>query len=184
MSYRNYSTRTVQSYLSSLVKLIKYYQGQSPATLSTAQIKRYLYYCKEERGLSTSFLNQTISALKILKKDVLSEDLDKSFRIQRPRRVRDLPVILSKSEVRDILSQVTNLKHQAILALLYSSGMRIGELLSLRLSAIDSGRMKIRICLGKGFKSRDSILSDQALALLRRYYQAYRPKNYVFEGAK
>ena len=166
-----------------LVQLSRHYD-QSPETVTTEQLKAYLYFCKEKRGLSNSFINQTISAVKILRQDVLGMAWDEGIKIKRPRRNRHLPDILSKQEIDTLIEVTPNPKHKAMIALLYSSGMRIDELLHLRLTDIDSKRMLIRISNGKGNRARDTLLAHKTLKLLRAYYsQAYpKPTSYVFEG--
>lgn len=166
-----------------LVQITRHFD-QSPAEITTDQVKEYLYHCKEKRGVSNSFINQAISAIKILKQDVLGQEWNEKIKIKRPRRDTPLPDILSKQEVIKLIEHTSNPKHKAILALLYSSGMRRDELLNLRLVDIDSNRMVIRITSGKGNKSRDTLLASKTLKLLRDYY-AYsypKPRVYVFEG--
>lgn len=166
-----------------LVQLYKHYQ-RSPEQLTTEQIKQYLFYCKEKRGLSNSFINQTISALKVLRQDVLGLSLEDGIKIKRPRKAQLLPEILSCQEVHSLIEVTGNPKHKAIIALLYSSGMRIDELIHLKLQDIDSTRMRIRINQGKGNKSRDTLLAEKTLHLLRSYYKFVCPKPlcYVFEA--
>ena len=166
-----------------LVQLSKHY-GLSPEKITTEQLKEYLFYCKEKRGLSNSFINQAISAVKILKQDVLGLQWDEDIKIKRPRRNHHLPDILSKQEINALIEVTQNPKHKAMLAVLYSSGIRINELLHLCLRDIDSGRMVIRITNGKGNRSRDTLLAVKTLKLLRDYYtQTYpTPIKYVFEG--
>jgi len=156
----------------------------SPAELSTEQLKEYLYHCKEKRGLSNSSINQIISAMKIIKQDVLGQPWNERIKIKRPRKENPLPEILSKQEVFKLIECTSNPKHKAILAVLYSSGMRREELLNLRLSDIDPDRMVIRITHGKGNKSRDTLLAAKTLTLLRDYYARVYPKPgvYVFES--
>jgi len=168
-----------------LVQLSRHYR-LSPDNITTEQIKKYLYYCKEKRGLSNSFINQTISAVKILRQDVLGSGWDEGLRIKRPRRNHHLPDILSKQEVAALIESTGNLKHKAIIAVLYSTGMRREELLNLSLSDIDSDRMVIRVSNGKGNKARDTLLAVKTLKLLRDYYASAHPKprKYVFEGWK
>lgn len=158
----------------------------SPDRLSTDQIKTYLHYCRDTKGLSTSFINQTISALKILFKDVCGISWAEEIKIKRPRREMPLPVILSKQEVHRMIEVTVNLKHKSILALLYSSGIRRHELLNLELRDIDPDRMVIRVNQGKGNKTRDTLLSVKALLLLRSYYKHThpRPVRYLFESSK
>lgn len=166
-----------------LVQISRYY-SRSPDVLTIDQIKEYLYYCKEERGLSNSHINQTISAMKILRQDVLGLEWDKGIKIRRPRRNSPLPVILSKQEINSLMEVTHNPKHKAIIGLLYSTGIRRDELLNLRLADIDSNRMIVRVSNGKGNKARDTLLAERALKLLRNYYAHIHPKplTYVFEG--
>ncbi len=158
----------------------------SPEKITTEQVKKYLYYCREERGLSNSFINQVISAVKILRQDVLGLSWDEGVKIKRPRRNHHLPDILSKQEVTALIEVTPNPKHKAIIALLYSTGMRKQELLNLRLRDIDSDRMLVRVNNGKGNKARDTLLAVKALKLLRDYYANAHPKptKYVFESRK
>ena len=166
-----------------LFQLSKHYK-LSPEKITIEQVKKYLYYCKEKRGLSNAFINQTISALKILRQDVLGLSWDEGIKIKRPRRDHPLPDILSKQEVHAMIEVTSNPKHKAIIAVLYSTGIRRDELLNLRLCDIDSKRMVVRISSGKGNKARDTLLAVKALKLLRAYYLSAWPKpiNYVFEG--
>jgi integrase/recombinase XerD len=166
-----------------LVQLSRHY-SQSPEQISIQQVKQYLYYCKEKRALSTSFINQTISALKILRQDVLGTGWDEGIKIKRPRKNHFLPDILSKQEVNQLIEVTPNPKHKAILAVLYSTGMRRDELLHLRLCDIDPDRMVIRVANGKGNRSRDTLLAVKALKLLRHYYSSTykKPITYVFEA--
>lgn len=166
-----------------LVQLSNYF-GQAPDEISSEQLKEYLYFCKEKRGLSNSFINQTISAVKILKRDVVGTGWDETIKVKRPRKDHHLPDILSHQQVISLISTPANVKHRAILAVLYSSGIRINELINLKLIDIDSTRMVIRVVNGKGNKSRDTLLAVKTLQLLREYYQCCHPKplKYVFEG--
>jgi site-specific recombinase XerD len=169
-----------------LVHLSRHY-SKSPELVTSEELKQYLYFCKENRGLSNSFINQTISALKVLLQDVLGLTWDATIKIKRPRRDYPMPEILSREEMLRLVNSPTNIKHRTLLAVLYSTGMRRDELMNLKLSDIDSSRMVMRINYGKGNKSRDVILAAKTLTLLREYYRYFRPKPlvYVFEsGAK
>ena len=180
MEIRNYSPRTIRTYTAMLATASKYF-NLSPDKISIDQIKSYLHYCTKERGLSVSTLNQTINAFRILFQDVLGLDWE-TIKIKRPRKNKHLPVILSKEEVSKMIELTVNLKHKAIIALLYSSGIRRDELLNLRPTDIDSKRMLIRITNGKGNKSRETLLSQNALEILRAYFRLYHPSVYLFES--
>lgn len=180
MQRRNYSSRTISSYLSCLAALSQYYD-QSPDTISPDQFKAYLHDCIQESKCSKSTINQSISVYKILYQDILHKDWP-AIRLVRPKRERRLPVVLSRKEVFTLVNAPTNLKHRAILHLGYSAGLRISEVIALTPEDIDSARMQIRVIQAKGRKDRYTILSQHTLELLRAYYRRYRPGHYLFEG--
>lgn len=180
MQRRNYSGRTIKTYLSCISSLSKYY-NQSPDKIDLDQVKAYLHHAITEQGCSVSLVNQTISAVKILHTDILKNEWT-PMSIIRPKREKRLPVILSRQEVLAILGAAGNLKHQSILTLGYSSGLRISEVINLQLSHIDSARMQVRVVGSKGRKDRNTVLSSSALTLLRNYYRADRPQYWLFEG--
>jgi len=182
MEIRNYSPRTIKTYVAMLAAASKYYH-QSPDKITIEQLKNYLHYCTKERGLSVSTINQTINAFRILFQDVLSISWE-TIKIKRPRKNKHLPIILSKEEVSKMIEVTINLKHKAIIALLYSSGIRRDELLNLQPSDIDSNRMLIRIRNGKGNKTRETLLARNTLDILREYYRRYHPYKYLFESYK
>ena len=179
MQTRNYSQRSIHTYLHMLRSLENYFDT-SIDQISIDQIKDFLQHSIENRNVSVSYINQVISAVKLLQKDVLGKEWD-TIRIKRPRRIRKLPVVLSKEEVRSMIETTRNLKHRAILALIYSAGLRISELTSLYPSDIDSDRKQIKI-KGKGNKYRYTLLSENTLDMLRVYWRAYRPVRFLFEG--
>ena len=180
MQRRNYSVRTIDSYQSCLNSLSNYYQLPWDE-IDLEQIKAYLHHYIVERNCSSSFTNQTISAVKILHSDVLKIGWNK-LDIKRPKRPKLLPVVLSKQEALSIVHALENIKHKAILMIGYSAGLRIGEVINLKAEHIDSKRMQIRIVGGKGKKDRNTILSKTTLEVLRQYYKAYQPKQWLFEG--
>jgi len=176
----NYSTSTIKSYLSNVSKAQSY--SNKPLEQWDGQdVRRYLYHLKEEKQLCFATINQAYSALKILFVRVFGKQWE-VLNLVRPRTVKRLPVVLNKREVKRIFSVISNLKHRCILQLLYSSGMRMGELVNLKLADIDSQRMQIRIQQGKGNKDRFTILSSKMLKTLRIYWLCYKPRTYLFEG--
>ena len=180
MQRRNYSTRTIGSYQICLKNLSGYYQLPLDK-ISIEQVKAYLHHYIIEKNCSVSFVNQTISAVKILHHDVLKTGWN-ALDIKRPKRPKQLPVVLSKQEALAIVHALENIKHKAILMIGYSAGLRIGEVINLKAQHIDSKRMQIRIVGGKGRKDRNTILSQTTLEVLRQYYKTYRPKQWLFEG--
>ena len=93
-----------------------------------------------------------------------------------------MPVVLSEEDIVKIFKSMTNLKHKAILMVIYSAGLRISECINLRLKDVDSARMQIRIEQSKGKKDRYTLLSSKTLDVLRLYFKAYKPKEFLFEG--
>ena len=180
MQLKGYSEKTTHSYIQSISLLSRYY-NLSPDLISIEQVRDYIQYCLTERNLSKAWLNQTISALKILHIQVLKREWN-TIDIPRPRREKRLPVVFSREEVEKILNCVRNIKHRAFLLLTYSSGFRLGEVCNLKISDIDSSRMLIRVVQAKGHKDRYTVLSPIALESLRIYWKIYKPKNWLFEG--
>jgi site-specific recombinase XerD len=182
MELKGYSGRTIHSYIKCIGALALHY-NTSPDLLSDEQIKQYLHERMKGNGLSRSWQNQFISALKIFYCDVLKREWQ-AMDIPRPRKQRKLPVILSKEEVKRIMEVTANLKHRALLMLIYSAGLRLGEARSLKATDIDSSRMLVRVRQAKGFKDRQTILSPVALELLREYWKKYRPAVWLFETGR
>jgi len=182
MHLRHYSPRTIESYIQALVHLSKYY-NQSPADLTTEQIKDYLHYLIEVKHASRAVVNHIISALKLLWEDVLGR-MWVDMQIKRPRTSKELPVVFSKEEIGKLLSAPRNLKHRTCLSLGYSAGLRISELSHLMPEDIDRSRMQIRVYHGKGSKTRYVPLSKKILSLLDEYVQRYPTDRYLFEGMK
>lgn len=174
MQTRNYSPGSIETYVHMLHSLEEYH-NISVDEISIDQVKDFLQHSIETKKISVSYINQVISAVKILQQDVLGKEWE-PIKIKRPRRVIKLPVVLSKEEVRSLIETTRNLKHRAILAVIYSAGLRISELASLRPSDIDSDRKQIRIP-GKGNKYRYTLLSENTLDMLRIYWRAYTPRN-------
>lgn len=181
MQYRNYSPRTIEIYLISLAKLQNFY-NLSPDKISMEQLKDFLHHRITQEKISTSTINQTISAFKIFQEDVLGHDWEQ-IKIKRPRRELKLPVVLSIDEVEKIISQTLNIKHKALISIAYSTGMRREEVRSMKASDIDSKSMFVKVVQGKGKKDRYTILSVKALELLRQYYKMERPVNFLFENS-
>ena len=180
MKYKHYSKSTIKTYSSIVYMFLKTLQKE-PQEISFEDIKKYNKTEIIDKGFSLSYQNQFINALKLFLQKNKPENLDID-EIERPRKSEYLPVVLSKKEIKLIFDNITNLKHRTILSLIYSSGLRIGEALRLKVKDIDSGRNVILIRQSKGYKDRVVGLSPKILELLREYYKKYKPKNYLFEG--
>ena len=180
MRLRRFSPKTIACYLACMKGVAKHFR-KSPAELGDEEIRAYLHHLMEERKVSQSVLVQTYSALRFFFEKTLQKQWN-AFRIPRCKQRRKLPGVLSREEVESILSATKNLKHRAILMTIYSAGLRIGEATRLKVSDIDSGRMMIRVNEGKGLKDRYTLLGERNLEMLRRYWKAYRPLEWLFPG--
>lgn len=182
MRIRNYSERTVHSYITSISRLAKYYKV-SPDKISREQVKSFAYHLIHSKQVSTSTINQLISAWKIFQIDVLGNEWE-DFRLKRPRREKKIPQVLSQGEALQLIDTPKNMKHRMILKLAYATGLRRAELLNLTLKHIDSPRNVILVIKGKGNKSREVPAPVALIGQLREYYKYYHPKTYLFEGYK
>ncbi len=181
MLIRGYSDATIKSYINH-VELYALYYNCCPSTLNLDDVQLYLVYLVKEKHYTQSSVNGAYSALKILFENVLERKWDKK-KIPRSKRFKTLPTILSKEEVHNLFEVTTNTKHKSILMILYSGGLRISEVVRLKITDIDSKRMLIRVTQGKGQKDRYTILSQKLLQHLRLYYTRYRPTTYLLNGA-
>ncbi len=180
LELRGLSPHTRDNYLRHVSQFSRHY-GRSPCHLGEKEIKEYLLYLLREKKVSTATVNQCYHALKFLYERTLNR-VWVMARIPRVRRLKQLPVVLDKEEVESLFTVTENLKHRAILMLIYSSGLRLTEAAHLKVTDIDSKRMLIRIKQGKGRKDRYTILSKAALEVLREYWSQYRPKDWLFAG--
>jgi site-specific recombinase XerD len=182
MQLMNYSEHTIDAYIRSISNLSNFY-NLSPDQLTIPQVKKYLHYCIEEQNCSVPYINQTISALKILYEKVLEWKWE-GINISRPRKEVKLPVILTQDEIGRLIKVTTNLKHKSLISLAYSTGMRLNEVRLMKPSDIDAGRLQVKVSNGKGNRQRYTIISDKVILLLRDYYKKYRPVKYLFEGLR
>jgi len=180
MRIRNLSLTTQKKYLRQVASFANYF-NKSPRLLGIEDIRVFLLYLAQERKLSASSINVTVSALRFLYKVTLGCQWDIE-KIYFARREKKLPVVLSPDEVAQFLKAVENKKHKAILMTTYAAGLRILETTKLRLSDIDSRRMTIRIQQGKGKKDRYVMLSEKLLIILRDYWKEYQPSSWLFYG--
>jgi integrase/recombinase XerD len=176
-----YSPNSINTYLNATKQLFLHFPAKHPNDLRTEDIEAYQHFLAAERKASNSYLNQVVNAVRYYYKDVLGDARRVTF-IERPRPERKLPSVLSEEEVTAILRSVDNLKHQCILMLIYSAGLRLGELIGLQRTDIIPERKQVVIRSGKGRKDRITILSAKVLDRLDAYLEEYRPKHYLFEG--
>ena len=131
--------------------------------------------------MSESFQNQVINSVKLFFRKIQNVNINVDL-IERPRRQKKLPNVLSKEEVKSTINSLVNVKHKTMLSLIYSCGLRCGEVLRLKPNHVDSKRNILIIQQSKGKKDRIVPLSDKTIEMLRNYYKSYRPLVYLFEG--
>lgn len=182
ITLKQYSYHTLKSYRSAFRKYLFFYNDKNPTTLTKEDILTYLHYLVKEKGISETAQNTVINAIKCYYEKVLNQPKT-VYEIMRPKKKRSLPNVLSKDEIRQILEACPNLKHRTILVAIYSGGLRLGEVLRLRLEDIQRKQGKLRIVGSKNKKDRYTLLSNQFLLILEQYYRAYRPSYWLFEGA-
>ncbi|MCB0429177.1 MAG: tyrosine-type recombinase/integrase [Flavobacteriales bacterium] len=181
MAGQRYGERTVAVYGGMIRSFFTHYHTLTPKDITMEHVKDYNHKVVVGKNYSVSYQRQLVGAIKLFYSLTQDRSLDIEA-LQRPRKERKLPVVLSKQEVLALLMAIRNLKHRTAVGLLYAAGLRISELLALRIEDIDSGRMQIRVRQAKGRKDRYVTLSEKILVLLRNYYVAYKPNTYLFNG--
>ncbi|TNE82303.1 MAG: hypothetical protein EP332_00980 [Bacteroidetes bacterium] len=181
MVVRNYASNTIEHYLSSLKIYFSYHASKSPTELGTndfiAFCTNYLVpgnYSKEYQRIITCALRLFYKFQKRTEVEIVE--------LVYPRKTRNLPIVLSQQEIHAIIRSAPNLKAECIVSLLYSCGLRVGEVLRLKWIDIDRQRSLLWVRQSKGFKDRAVPLSKKMVVLLEKYYFRYRSKQYVFEG--
>lgn len=177
---KNFSDGTIKVYVHAVEKFAQFL-GRSPDESTVQDVRAFLIH-ELDRGISRSYCVVQRNALRHLYQDTLGRT-DELQALPRPKRERRLPVVLSREEVQRLFAVARNLKHKALFMTAYDAGLRLSEILNLRVEDIDSARMVIHIRQAKGKKDRYSRLSLALLKLLREYWRDYRPESFLFPGA-
>jgi integrase/recombinase XerD len=177
LSLRGYSSKTIKAYCGQVERFFFYTQKQS--VFDEKMIKSYTLYLLQKK-CSHAYINQAISAIKFYNQKILH--LDDAVSYVRPKKEKKLPNVLSLNEVMSLLKATQNLKHKAILYLTYSSGLRVGEVVRLRLQDIDKDRKTLHIRQGKGRKDRITLLSDAAYEIVQKYMGQQKLEVWLFPG--
>jgi integrase/recombinase XerD len=180
LQLKKYANNTVKSYIHAFETFINYYYAKELIQINENDVRHYILQLIQENK-SDSYINIAINSVKFYYESVLGMP-NRFYKIERPRKEKKLPKVLSKEDVLKIIENTNNLKHKCIVSLLYSSGMRRNELIHLKVTDIESKRMLIRIESAKGKKDRYTILSHTLLKNLRDYYKQWKPEIYIFEG--
>jgi site-specific recombinase XerD len=181
MAQRRYSINTINTYESMLAIFFRFYDQKIIGVITKADVLNFNTSYILVNNFSFTYQNQMISALKLYNTCFTGMPLELDM-LERPKKAKRLPEVLSIEEVKQILVRCQNLKHKTLLSLLYSCGLRIGEALSLKLTSIDSKRRLLHVKSGKGRKDRYIPISETMIKLLTQYYKAHQPEVYLFEG--
>jgi site-specific recombinase XerD len=183
LAIANFSLQTIKNYRSALIKFLDFVAAKKVNEVHEQLIEEYLYYCKTEKKYSFSSMKQVIASIRFLYIEVLNKPAPTSLNVKM-KRPKILPVVLSKEEISRLIRATPNLKHKTILLMTYSAGLRLAELLNLKIADIDSKSLKIHVVQGKGKKDRYLPLSEKTLDLLRQYVKQYKPAEYLIEGVR
>ncbi len=183
MKHKRYSTSTINTYLDAAKTFLLFVHPKPLKSINNDDVVRYVNEYIIKNGLSFSYQNQVVNAIKLFFREIVHSNIDID-KIERPCREHKLPNVLSKEEVKKILNAHSNIKHKTMLSLIYSCGLRRSELLNLRPTDIDSKRNVVIIKQAKGKKDRIVPLSQNILKMLSEYYSFYKPKTWLFERQK
>lgn len=180
MRLKNYSNNTIENYVSQVNCFLNMFSGVAtkPSEINESQIKKWLLEANSINGRK-----HRLSAVKLFYKLTGRQPLKFKY-IEYPKSDKKLPIVLSQEEIQKMFSVCENIKHKIILALLYSAGLRVSELINLKWRDIDRSRMVINIIQAKGKKDRQVMLSPELIPLLEKYWREYRSKEYVLNGWK
>jgi integrase/recombinase XerD len=181
MRSRRYGESTIKTYTESLETFLRYFAHKPIGEITNEDLINFNNKYILANSFSSSYQNQVVNAVKLFFSSIEDKKLQPDL-IMRPKREKLLPNVLSKEEVKVILNAPNNLKHKAMLSLIYSCGLRRSELLNLKLKDIDSKRGLVIIRYSKGKKDRIAPLSVKILDMLRQYYAEYKPTIWLFEG--
>ena len=178
---QRYSPNTIKTYTEALGVFFQFHSNKAPEKLEIEDIIHFNTVYILRKNLSASYQNQVINAIKLFYRNRFKRFMNLD-NIQRPRREKRLPNVLSKQEIKAILEAPTNLKHRALLSLIYACGLRRSEVLNLTLKDVLSDRNLLFIRQSKGKKDRVVPISHKIIEMLRDYYKAFKPKTWLFEG--
>ncbi|PJR04033.1 tyrosine-type recombinase/integrase [Avrilella dinanensis] len=181
LEIKRYSVNSIETYVNAFRQFLLHFKGQDVDVLTERQIEQYINQQVTERKISVSYQKQLVAAIKFWYLGVLDRKITLNY-LYPDRPEFKIPVVFSQQEIKKMLGICENIKHKAILATIYSCGLRLSELTSLMIKDVDSKAMTVTIRQGKGNRDRVVVLSEKLLFLLRDYFKEYKPKEYLFEG--
>jgi len=178
---KHYSKSSIRIYKKMFTVFLGKFMERDLKTINKEEIEGFVYEMIKKKNISESYQNQIINAIKAYYEHALKMPRE-YYDVQRPKKTKSIPNVLSKNEVLKIIRHPENIKHKAILCTIYSSGLRISELINLRIVDVHSSEGYLFIKDSKGKKDRKTILSEHLVLLLRKYYKHHKPSYWLFEG--
>ncbi len=181
LKLKGYSENTIKTYSTEFAHLLHLIKNYPIHQLTPERVRSYMLYCTVKLRLSENHLHSRMNSVKFYFEKVLKQPGFLAD-IPRPKRPSQLPKVVAKSDVKQMIQKVTNLKHRVLLKLCYGMGLRVSELVELKITDVDSSRMQVHVRRAKGKKDRYVTLPQSVLEELRQYFLEYKPKEYLFEG--
>ena len=178
---QRYSEKTIVAYVKAIKIFFQFFESKLPEQITISDFHCFNNGYIIKYGYSASYQNQVINAIKLFYLKIEQRELNIEL-IERPRKYRPLPKVIPKEVIQRMLKSIPNLKHKTALALIYSCGLRRGELLNLKLSHLDSKRRTLSVINGKGQKDRVLPVSEKMMLIIIKYYKMYKPTVYLIEG--
>jgi site-specific recombinase XerD len=182
LTLKGYSENTIRTYQNEFAQFLIALRNNPVEECDSQKVRSYMLYCHERLKLSENTLHSRINALKFYFEQVLHRDKIFFREIPRPKKHSQLPKTIHQNDIKKLFAVTNNLKHNTMLKLCYGMGLRISEIINIKIKDIDSQNMQVFIEKGKGKKDRYVNLPQSILKQLRAYYQAYKPQKYLFEG--
>ena len=180
---KNYSENTISVYRNWFSIFLKNFPDKKPSAITKEEIMELLMRYKNSKAWSATGQNQLVSSIKFFYEKVLNRTVE-MYEIPRAQKPFQLPSVFAEEEIKKIILATENLKHRTMICLAYAGGLRVSEIVNLKLKDIDSKRMVITLRQGKGKKDRQVMLSEKLLILFREYFKEYKPVVWLFEGVK
>lgn len=178
---KNYSESTISTYRNWFMFFLSHFPERKPSEISKNEIMDFLTAWREQGRWSATVQNQLVNAIKFFYEKLLRSSRQ-TYDLPRAKKPHQLPSIFAEEEIKKMIQATENLKHRSMICLAYAGGLRVSEIVNLKLADIDSKRMVITLRQAKGKKDRQVMLSDKLLVLLRTYFKEYKPKQWLFEG--
>ena len=183
LEIKRFSPNSIKSYVNALRQFLNYYKEQDVDFFNEKEIERFINEQVTVFNISISYQKQLVAAIKMYYKNIAHRELRLDY-LYPERREFKIPIVYTQGEVKKLLGASDNLKNRALLTTIYSAGLRLSEVINLKIADINSTTMKIKVCQGKGKKDRIVMLSIKLLTLLRAYFVEYKPVTFLFEGQK